>query len=88
MEWIVKIGRQCKEKDLDDVLISSLMQSTKKRLNDKVIAVNNVLKRICKLNGLGFIDNSNTGAENLLGDGLHLNSDGKVNLVNHFIYFK
>ena len=30
VEWIVKIGRQCKEKDLDDVLISSLMQSTKK----------------------------------------------------------
>ena len=50
--------------------------------------MNNVLKRVCKLNGLGFIDSSNTGAENLLEDGLNLNDDDKVSLVNHFICFK
>ena len=39
----------------------------KKRLNDKVIAVNTVniiLKRVRKLNGLVFIDNSNICLEN------------------------
>ena len=53
-----------------------------------MIAVNNVLKRVCKLNGLGFIDNSNIGAENLFEDGLPLNDDGKVILVNNFVCFK
>ena len=42
--------------DTTDVLIQ-------KKLNDKVIAVNNILKRVYKLNGLGFIDNSNICAE-------------------------
>ena len=51
-----------------------------------MIAVNNILKRVCKLNGLGFIDNSNICAENLFEDGLHLNDDGKVILANNFLY--
>ena len=61
------------------------MQSIKK-LNDKVIAVNNILKRVCKLNGLRFIENSNICAENLFEDGLHLNNDGKVILTKIILY--
>ena len=64
-KWIVKIGRQCKENNLNDVFISSLLCRAQKKLDDKVIAVNSTLKRVCKLNGLGFIDNSNICAENL-----------------------
>ena len=41
---------------------------------------------VCKLIGLGFIDNSKIYAENLFEDGLHLNDDGKVILANNFIY--
>ena len=44
------------------------------------------MKRVCKLNRLGFIDNSNICAESLFQDGLHLNDDGKVILTNNFIY--
>ena len=43
-----------------------------------MMAVNNILKRVCKLNGLEFIDNSNIYAENLFEDDLHLNDDGKI----------
>ena len=75
-EWIVKIGRQYKKINVNDVFISSLICRAQKRLNDKVIAVNNILKHVCKLNGLGFIDNSNICAENLFEDGLHLNDYG------------
>ena len=85
-KWIVKIGRQGKESNLRDVFISSLMRRAQKRLNDKVIAVNNILKHVCKLNRLGFIDDTNICAENLFEDGLHLNDDGKVILANNFIY--
>ena len=76
----------CEESNVNDVFISSLICRARKRLNDKVIAVNNILKRVCKLNGLLFIDNSNICAENSFEDGLHLNYDGKVVLVNNFIY--
>ena len=86
VEWIVKIGRQYKESNVNDVFMPSLISRTQKRLNGKVIAVNNILKRVCKLNGLGFIDNSNICAENLFEDGLHLNDDGKVILANNFMY--
>ena len=80
----MKIGRQCNESNENDVFISSLICRAQKRFNDKVIAVNNVLKRICKLNE--FIDNSNICSENLFEDDLHLNDDGKVILANNFIY--
>ena len=36
-----------------DVFILSLIVRAQKRLNDKVISVNNILKRVYKLNGLG-----------------------------------
>ena len=85
-EWIVKIGRQCKENNVNDVFISSLIYRAQKRLNDKVIAVNNILKRVCKLDWLEFIDNNNISAENLFEDGLHLNDDSKIILANDFIY--
>ena len=79
LHWCTfKTGWQCKESNVNDVFISSLICRAQKRLNDKVIAVNNILKRVCKLNGLGFIDNMNICVENLFDNGLHLNDDGKV----------
>ena len=82
----MKIGRQCKESNVNDVFISSLTCRAQKILNDKVIPLKNVLKRFCRLNGLGFNDNSNICVENLFEDGLYLNDDGKVILANNFIY--
>ena len=85
-EWIVMIGRQCKESNVNHVFISSVICRAQTRLNAKVKAVNNILKEICRLNGLGFVDNSNIGLEHLYEDGLHLNDDGKALLADNFIY--
>ena len=51
-----------------------------------MIAVNNILNRVCKLNGLGFIDDSNICFKNLFKDSLHWSDYGKVILANNFIY--
>ena len=83
--WIVKIGRQCKESNVKDFFISLLICKAQKRSNDKVITVNNILKRVCKLDGLEFIDNSDICTKNLFEDSLHLNDDGKLILANNFI---
>ena len=48
--------------------------------------MSSILKGVCELNGLRFIDNSNICAEMLFEDGLHLNYDGKVILANNSIY--
>ena len=45
--------------------------------------MNNILEPFCKLNGLGFVDNSNIC---WLDDGLHLHDDGEVILADNFIY--
>ena len=70
------------------MIISSLICRAQKQINDKMMAVNNILKRVCKLNGLEFIDNSNIYAENLFEDDLHLNDDGKIFWAINFIRFK
>ena len=41
-EWAVKIGRQCKESNVNDVFISSLICRTQKRLNVKFIGNSNI----------------------------------------------
>ena len=48
--------------------------------------MNNILKKVCKLNKFGFIDNSKICSENLFEAGLHINDDGQVVLTNKFIY--
>ena len=85
-EWIVKIGRQCRERNVNYVFISSVICRTQNRLNRKVQAVNNILQQICKLNGLGFINNSNIVLEHICEDGLHLNDNGKALLANNFVH--
>ena len=55
---------------------SSLIGRPQKRLNDKVIAVNIILKRVCKLNGSGFIDNDNIFFKKFVWECLDLNDNG------------
>ena len=72
--------------NVNAVFISSLIYRAQKRLNNKVIAVNNILKRVCKSDWLEFIDYNNISAENLFEDGLRLNDDSKIILANDFTY--
>ena len=77
---------QSKESNVKDVFISFLIGREQKRLNDKLISVNATLKWGCKLNELGFIDNSNICSENLFDVRLRLSNDSMVILANDFIY--
>lgn len=61
----MNIGRECKESNANNVFISSLIGRAQRRLNDEVLAVNNILKRVYTLKGLGFIDSSLIFSENL-----------------------
>ena len=61
----MNIGRECKESNANNVFISSLIGRAQRRLNNEVLAVNNILKRVYTLKGLEFIDSSLIFSENL-----------------------
>ena len=86
-QGIINIGRYCKEKNVNDVLISSLICRAQPNLQNKVNEVNKILFNTCKLYGLGYINNSNIKVEFLVQDGLHLNETGKMYLANNYINF-
>ena len=84
---IINIGRYCKEENVNNVIISSLICRTQHHLQNKVNAVKAMLIHRCKIYGLGYIGNSNIKVECLAQDGLHLNEIGKCCLANNFINF-
>ena len=87
VEGIINIGKYCKEQNVNDVIISSLICRTQHHLRNKVNAVNEMLMQRCKIYGLGYIDDSNIKVECLAQDGLHLNEIRKCCLANNFINF-
>ena len=86
-EGIINIGGYCKEHNVNNVTISSLICTSQKSLQHRVNAVNTMLMNRCKTYGLGCIDNSNIELGFLAQDGLYLNKIGKSCLANNFINF-
>ena len=76
-EGIINIGRYCKEHNVNNVTISSLICRSQKHFQHRLNAVNTMLMNRCKNFGLGYIDNSNIELGFLAQDGLHLNKIGK-----------
>ena len=62
-EGIIKVGKYCKEHNVNYVAISSLICRSQFHLQQKINAVNTMLKNRCELLGLGFIDNGHINEE-------------------------
>ena len=86
-EGVINIGRYCKDHNVNNVTISSLICRFQKHLQHRGNAVNTMLMNRCKNYGLVCIDNSNIEVGFLVQDGLHLNEIGKSYLANNFISF-
>ena len=86
-EGIINIGRYCKEHNVNNITISSLICRSQKHFQHKVNAVNTMLMNRCKNYGLGYNDNSNIEVGFLAQDGLHLSKIGKSCLANNFINY-
>ena len=63
VEGSINIGRYCKEQNVNDVIISSLICRIQHHLQNKVNAVNAMFIHRCKIYGLGYIDNSNSSVK-------------------------
>ena len=84
-EGIINTGRYCKEHDVNNVTISSLIYRSQIHFQHKVNAANTILMNRYKYYGLGYIDNSNIEVGFLAQDVLHLNEIGNSCLANNFI---
>ena len=82
---ILEISQKCKEHDIEEIIISSLVVTENIDLN-LLARVNALLYNLCRENGFCFVDNSNISVENLFKDKLHLLDSGKTILGNNFIY--
>ena len=72
-EGIINIGRYCKEHNVNNFTISSLICRSQKHFQHKVNAVYTMLMIRCKNYGLCYIVNSNIEVGFLAQDGLYLN---------------
>ena len=77
---IIKIGLNCKNHGVNDVVISSVLVKKNPNLNALIRRVNDLLRDLCSMNGFGYICNDTITTEYLWKDGIHLQDLGKNNL--------
>ena len=66
------------------IVVSGLItRSDRPDLNSHIKTINAVLERNSRNKDFSFMDNTNIGFNNLIGDGLHLNYHGKIKLAKN-----
>ena len=84
---IIKIGLNCKNYGVNDVVISSILVKKNPNLNALIRRVNDLLRDLCSMNGFGYICNDAITTEYLWKDGIHLQDLGTNILISNFIKF-
>ena len=84
---IISIGSYCRDKSVNETIISGLICRKGQYHNSRVLKVNDYLQKFCFQNKFYFIDNSEIKRDHLFRDGLHLLESGKVILANNVIYY-
>ena len=86
-EEILKIGVECREKGVQDVVISSILPKNNIKLSKEIRQVNDHLEELCKDNGVHFLSNDNISRNFICGDGVHLEKKGTHVLAGNFVNF-
>ena len=84
---IIKIGLNCKNYGVNNVVISSILVKKNPNLNALIRRVNDLLRDLCSMNGFGYICNDAITTEYLWKDGIHLQDLGTNILISNFIKF-
>ena len=84
---IIKIGLNCKNYGVNNVVISSILVKKNPNLNALIRRVNDLLRDLCSMNGFGYICNDAITTEYLWKDGIHLQDLGTNILSSNFIEF-
>lgn len=86
VENLIKIGTKCKESGVKNVFLSSLFPIRNTIANNKVKAVNILLRLHCEEYGFTFISNDFITINDLkTNDPVHLSWDGRRKVVDNYI---
>ena len=77
---IISVGSYCRDKSVNEIIISGLIYRKGQYHNSRVLKVNYYLRKFCFENKFYFNDNSKIKRD-------HLFESGKVILANNFIYY-
>ena len=85
IDSIMSVGRKCKDADINEVIISSIVCRKSSRFQMKINTVDSVFKDLYVINGFTFIDNANITNYDICDDLIHLKYSGTCKLANNFI---
>ena len=84
---IIKIGLNCKNHGVNDVVISSVLVKKNPNLNALIRRVSYLLGDLCSMHSFGYICNDPNTTEYIWKDGIHLQDLGTNILSFNFIKF-
>ena len=82
---IINTGKKCRQEGVNDIYISSLTCRVNMNENQRVNAVNFILKSLCIAENFIFINNDNITPIYLHADGIHLVPNGTAYLANNIL---
>jgi len=74
---IIEIGKICREKNVQNIIISSIFVKRNLKICVVIRQVNDNIRDLCVLNNFNFIGNLNITRESLSYDGIHSSKEGK-----------
>ena len=83
-DFIISVGRKCKDAGINEVIISSIVRRRSSRFQMKINEVNSVLKDLCVINGFTSVGNANIINSDICDDLLHLKYFVTCKLANNF----
>ena len=87
VQRIIDIGLYCRECDVKDVIISSILVKRNFHLTRIIRQINDLLSEYHVSNNFHYLTNYNTSRQNLWKDGIHLNNVGNNILAENFISY-
>ena len=84
---IINIGFKCRCYGVSNIAVSSILKRSSFNINQVIYQVNNILKRLCRINDFSYICNDLVNENYLWKDGLHLTNEGSSLLLNNFINY-
>ena len=84
---IINIGLKCRYNGVSNIAVSSILKRNSFNINQIIYLVNNILKKLCRINDCFYICNDLVNKNYLWKDGLHLTNEGSSLLLNSFINY-
>ena len=87
VQIIIDTGLYCRECDVKDVIISSILVKPNFYLTKIIRQIDYLLSEYCVSNNFHYLTNDNISRQNLWKDGIHLNNVGNNILAENFISY-